>query len=38
MTSGRSVTAKLQGIDKTKALVLATQGKSLQFMKVRKDK
>jgi hypothetical protein len=38
MTSGRSVTAKLQGIDKTKALVLATQGKSLQFMKVHKDK
>lgn len=37
LTSGRSVTTKLQGIDKTKALVLATQGKSLQFMKVSKD-
>lgn len=37
LASGRSVTTKLQGIDKTKALVLATQGKSLQFMKVSKD-
>lgn len=37
-TNGRTVTTSLQGFDKTKALVLATQGKSLQFMKVNREK